>query len=419
MKYGLAQIGARKNYVALQALSELGWLDTFCTDLYYGSMLSRALHLGARLTGRRGESDAIASRSTDVPIPHVVDFPMFAVRNRLRVRKASANGDAHRAFIEGGREFATRAADRLSFDRLDGVYSFSSASLELYQRAGDGVRRVLDHETPPALLEAELVQQANERFADWSPGVPGAGLSPVLQEYQARQLEECRLADVVVCPSTFAAELVSQTGVDDSKIRVLPFAMARRFADATSPSSGNSSSKLRVLFLGNDALRKGLPDLVTALESMSAGGTLPVEVRGGGAWHLTDTAMHRCEQVMTILGGVARRSVVEQYAWADVFVLPTASDAMGVVILEAMAAGVPVIATTASGGPDLIRDGVDGYVVPVGAPDQIAEKLDVLATDGDLRITMSKNARKRAAQVADDYAKQLGTILSGAEDAHE
>ena len=412
LKYCLAQIGARKNYVALQALSDLGWLDTFCTDLYYGSLLSQVMQLGARLTGRHRESNAISSRTAgEVKIRQVVDYPWFAVRNRMRVKKAHENGDPHRAFISGGSEFAGRVAQALSFEQLDGVYSFSSASLEIFERADTSVCKVLDHETPPACLEAALVRQANERFADWSSITIEHDTSAVLGEYQTRQLEEAKLADIVVCPSSFAADLCCQAGVEAEKIRVLPFAMASRFSIEDQRATPKSGDRLKVLFLGNDAIRKGLPDLIEALELLASRSASLTDARGGGAWSLTDSARHRCERVMTVLGGVPRKAVVDQYAWADVFVMPTASDAMGVVILEAMAAGVPVITTTASGGPDLIRDGIDGFVVPVGNPELIAEKLEQIHRDRDLLVTMSRNASERAGELARNYPRQLAKVL--------
>jgi len=275
------------------------------------------------------------------------------------------------------------------------------------------VFKVLDHESPPAVLETQLVSEALQRFPDWTDALPRLDATS-LQQYQLRQQAECQVADRVVCPSTFAAKLAIQAGTDPRKVCILPFPMASRFLTDGSGSQDSSDrpNRLRILFLGNDAVRKGLPDLVIALERLAASKN-SIEVRGCGAWQISRSAWARCRQVMETLGSIPREEVVQQYRWADVFVIPTYSDAMGVVILEAMAAGVPVIATTTSGGPDLIRDGVDGFVVSPNDSDAIAACLEQLATDRYLLKFMSQRSRSRAAEIAQQYPKRLMEILRG------
>ena len=98
----------------------------------------------------------------------------------------------------------------------------------------------------------------------------------------------------------------------------------------------------------------------------------------------------------------------EQYAWADVLVLPSVSDTFALVILEAMSAGVPVITTPNTGGPDVICDGEDGFIVPIRSPEMIAERLELLGKDRDLLACVSTAASRRAVDFAgDNYATNL------------
>jgi glycosyltransferase involved in cell wall biosynthesis len=76
-------------------------------------------------------------------------------------------------------------------------------------------------------------------------------------------------------------------------------------------------------------------------------------------------------------------------------VFPTLLDGMGLVVLEAMASGLPVI-TTPNGPGDLVRDGVDGFVVPIRDVDAIIEKLEFLRTHPEERLRMGQNAQERA-----------------------
>ena len=80
----------------------------------------------------------------------------------------------------------------------------------------------------------------------------------------------------------------------------------------------------------------------------------------------------------------------------DVLVFPSLFEGFGLVILEAMAQGLPVIATSHTAGPDLIEEGVDGFIVPIRSADAIAERLLLLARDRDRLSAMQQAAQGKA-----------------------
>jgi glycosyltransferase involved in cell wall biosynthesis len=85
----------------------------------------------------------------------------------------------------------------------------------------------------------------------------------------------------------------------------------------------------------------------------------------------------------------------ELYNRASVVVFPSLNDGFGLVILEAMACRVPVIATENTGGPDVIRDGVDGFIIPIRDVEALKERLLWLYEHRDACREMGVNARKR------------------------
>jgi len=95
-------------------------------------------------------------------------------------------------------------------------------------------------------------------------------------------------------------------------------------------------------------------------------------------------------------GALARAAIVRALQGADVFVLPTLGDSMPRAVLEGMAAGLPVITTDRSGYDDVIRDGENGFIVPVLDAEAIAHHLVRLSGDGDLRSRMGLAARATA-----------------------
>ena len=81
----------------------------------------------------------------------------------------------------------------------------------------------------------------------------------------------------------------------------------------------------------------------------------------------------------------------------DVFALSSLHEGLSIALIEAMAMGKPAVVTSAGGLVEVVRDGVDGYVVPIGDADAIAKRLVQLGTDPDLRATLSEQARLRSA----------------------
>src|SRR5208283_82834 len=104
-----------------------------------------------------------------------------------------------------------------------------------------------------------------------------------------------------------------------------------------------------------------------------------------------------------------RKDVVRVYQSADVFLFPTISDGFGLTQIEAMACGLPVITTPNAGS--VVRDGIDGFIVPIRNSEALAEKIELLAGDPELLNWMSQNACQRA---ADFSWEKYGERMTGA-----
>ena len=113
---------------------------------------------------------------------------------------------------------------------------------------------------------------------------------------------------------------------------------------------------------------------------------------------------------------VSFNKISEYYQKADVLILPSVNEAFGLVLLEAMACGVPVIASNVGGVSKVVKNGVVGFLTPVGDSQLIAEKALMILNNKDLKKEMSKNCLEWVKQfswenIADEYEKVYYKIL--------
>jgi glycosyltransferase involved in cell wall biosynthesis len=151
-------------------------------------------------------------------------------------------------------------------------------------------------------------------------------------------------------------------------------------------------SKLRVLFVGALTQGKGLAYLLHAVEKVSS--LVEVTLIGSrvGRCAELEAALARYRYIPTL----PHSEVLLEMEKHDVFVFPSLTEGYGLVILEALSRGLPVITTRNTGGPEVIRDGCEGFFVPIRSADAIAEKLESLARDRELLAAMSVAALRRS-----------------------
>ena len=155
---------------------------------------------------------------------------------------------------------------------------------------------------------------------------------------------------------------------------------------------------LRILCVGRLVAEKGQEVLVAAVAELHGQG-VPVElVLVGEGPHRgvieAEIATFGLEDVVTLQGSVGQDEILAWYAWADVFALLSYAEGLPVVLMEAMATGLPVVTTRIAGIPELVCDGESGFVVTPGSVLEATEALRRLAQEQDLALLASRNARR-------------------------
>src|SRR5262249_20854981 len=112
-----------------------------------------------------------------------------------------------------------------------------------------------------------------------------------------------------------------------------------------------------------------------------------------------------------LIGPVPRSHVLEHYAWADIFLLPSVCEGSATSTYEAMAAALPVVCTPNTGS--VVRDGSDGFIVEAGDMDALCQRLEQLVSSPDLCRQMGRNAQERAGTFGlESYAARLLDVLN-------
>jgi len=187
--------------------------------------------------------------------------------------------------------------------------------------------------------------------------------------------------------------------------------------DAISPGfSDRSSNGARALFLGVVGPSKGTLDLLEAMARLkSRGCSLRLWIAGHeereGDLARAHTRLQELdlEDVCHLVGMVRGASKSQLLREASLFVLPSYQEALPMAVLEAMAAGLPIVATAVGGIPEVVKDGYNGFLVTPGDVEALVEKLAILASDPHLCEVMGQRSREIAEQELDvkPYVKRL------------
>lgn len=199
-----------------------------------------------------------------------------------------------------------------------------------------------------------------------------------------------RLCDRIVCVSRKDYERGSSAGIPPARMSVILNGIADHPPFTPSPLKDMwPGTGLKILFVGRLDAQKGVDVLVAAMRQLGDRGFAVVV----GASVADQEVAATMPANVKVLGWLPRETINQLYASADVLVMPSRWEGLPIVALEAMRAGLPVIATRVGGIPEAVEDGITGRLFDVDAPSQLAAVLESL--DAATLRRMSTNARRR------------------------
>lgn len=399
MRIAVAQIGARRHYAIPAMLWRAGWLEALYTDLCRETPLLRGIDAVTPHGLRPAALERLLGRHVpEVPASRIRSFPWFALRRTALSGRHRTPDERYRAWLAANREFGERVVARGLGD-ADAVYVFNGAGLEILRHARErGLRTIVEQTAAPVEIDEGLLAEERRRWPGWEfEGASRAAWGAMAE----RERQEWDLADVILCGSEYVRDGLEQVGGPVENAAVVPYGVPEEMLSPVEPRADDG--ELHVLFAGTICLRKGIPYVMEASRRI---GSQRVRFRAVGPIAVAESAARELRSVLELPGAVPRTRMREEYAWADVFLMPSISEGSANVGYEALGCGLPVVTTHNAGS--VVRDGVQGYLVSPGDAEAIAGRIEELAADRELRREMGSAARNRAAEFTwEKYQERL------------
>ncbi|WP_438481969.1 glycosyltransferase family 4 protein [Oleiharenicola lentus] len=392
---------------AALGLFRAGLLAEFwtCLNLHAPEFIDRLLpaRVASQLRRRAYPSELLTSIHTR-PFHEVVR--LFAPKVGL---SSFVKGEGSAFSIDGVyRALDAAVAERLSQANFRAVYAYEDGAATAFQAARRrGMVTLYDLPIGHWRAARTLLLEEAEREPEWAATLTGNQDSPAKTDRKDAELAQ---ADIVFVASAFTRQTLSAAPDFKGTVVVVPYG-APSFTPVTA-AVPNPTKKLRVLFVGSLGQRKGLSYLFAACRQLGSAITLTVIGRKPVE---TCAALDRELTGVRWIPSCPHQEILAEMVAHDVFVFPSLFEGFGLVLLEAMAMGLPVITTPNTAGPDLIREGVDGFIVPIRDSAAIATRLERLHREPALLAEMRERARERAREFSwDNYESTLATCVTRA-----
>jgi glycosyltransferase involved in cell wall biosynthesis len=304
-----------------------------------------------------------------------------------------------------------QAIPRRELAAATAVVGFDTSSWILARRCADvGVPLILDQSIGHPDSKIAIFENVRRMFPAWDDGI-----EPRLAVVRRAEQIEHDAAKFIVAASSFTRGTLLSHGVPEAKIRLNPYGVdARRFVPA---HQSGGSRPFRFLFVGAVNARKGVPLLLQAWDRLPR--------RAAELW-LVGPSARRTRALLperhglNYLGPVPHTDLPELFAQCDVLVFPSYFEGFGLVILEAMACGLPVIASAATAAPDIYSHGDAGWIIAPGDIDQLVSAMSRCLDDRSAVAAAGRKARTIAERFTwEAYGRRWLAILREATEVTE
>lgn len=281
---------------------------------------------------------------------------------------------------------AGRLKDEPGFKMFVGWSGMSLRAIEKAQALGRVA--VVDRGSSHILHQEGILHEEYKRFGiDFS----------IHPKTKAVELAEYEVSDYISIPSQFVKRSFLEYGIPEEKLVMNPYGVSSFFKRDESVWQPRGNKPLRVLYVGSLLIRKGLVYLFEALKKLPEN-SYEAWFVGKVDPEMKSTVDKYAQENWKFFGHVNHYDLASHISACDVAVHPSLQEGLSMVIPQVLTCGVPMIATTNSGGEDVIKEGKTGFIIPVRDPDAIAQRIQQLNDDRNLLERMKTAAAQTTAK---------------------
>lgn len=381
-------------------------LEEYITTVYYKT--TNFTGFLERLTNGKFQLKKIR-RISGIPDLYVRQFcelrGLFLLALRHTKKKKLINKVQNINFDAFGKKVAAEAIKH----KASAVVLYDTNSLKCFQRLqGTGILRIMDTSIANRFYTKHIYEKVITSQEDWNRFSEKDIL--LNEKEMQRLLAEIQFTDYFLVPSTFVRDSLLYSGVKYNRIKIVPYGVDCKLFHFSKRRNNIEKGPLEILFVGQCSYRKGINYLLEAVSECSNEVRLTIV---GDYSQIHDLYIkYREYDNIVFLGRIQHEKLPEVYAGADLFALPSLSEGMSLVGLEAMASGLPLLCSRNCGVNDVVIENVNGWILDEISKQGILTKINFINKNRKTIIEMGYSARKTAEKYSWDnyYKKMIDTL---------
>lgn len=373
MKVIVAHPGRQHSYRVAKALKKSGSLYKYATTVYNKdkSLIMRFIRFFLSKDNYQRSQRRKCDGINDEDVIQFCEFEGLLLLALQRIDFTRYFSNRFQNYISC--KFQKKLANYCIKENIDAVISYDTNSIVLFRVLKDKAPRIkciMDNAHPNRHYLYKSYHDNWNCVGEFSRTLEACGYltDAKLSEKFGK---EVLMADYHIVASTYSTKALEYEGIASNRIFRIPYGVdSNKFIK---PNREYNNCKLNVLFVGEVNQRKGIRQILEAARIINSS-DIKFDIIGTGKEYCADLYTPY-EHFVHFQGRVPYDVLLEKFSSSHIFIFPTMGEGFGLVLLEAMAAGLPVITTKNCGGADIVLEKENGFLIDVGDTDALVEKI--------------------------------------------
>lgn len=406
----VAHPGKQHSYRLASAVEKADCLYQYITTVY-DSDSSFWMKIVKRVIGKKDKQRANNRRTTLIPKNKITQFCELRgiiVLAILRIDKSRKLYNLYNNHVT--KAFGKKVAHYAIKHDVDAVICYDTSAMycfDILKKKAPSIIRIIDNAAMNRYGLCKLYQELDRKY---NILIDKTGFKSYLIDEKEAMIykKEAFLANYHIAASNFSKQTITQLGIPSNQVFVIPYGV-----DASKIKSKNvytKAGKLKVLYVGEISPQKGIYALLDSAEYFS--GVVEFHIVGSGYEKLSTENQMKIKKLTKYHGYLLQEELFKLYSECDVFLFPSLGDGFGFVVIEAMAAGLPVVCSSNSVGKDAVTEYEDGFVFQAGNTEEMNQWIKYFINNRNEVERMGRKAAEKAKHFSwVEYDQQIESFL--------